>query len=249
MTEEKVQTVTEHMLELRRRIIWVLVTFGAFLILGFIYSDKIFRLIAKDAIPNVTIHALSPSDPFKVYIQIAFVSAIVFTLPVFFYHLWQFVRPGLKPRERKAVMLYLPVAFFLFLGGLLFGYYLVFPFVIQFLNQLSQEMGVKQLYGIYQYFSFMVNIVLPLAVLFELPVIVLFLTRIRLINPSLLSKARRVAYFVLVVIGTLISPPDLVTNTLIIVPLILLYEISILLSAWVYRRMEKREETSEIEQE
>lgn len=244
MSEQEMQPLAEHLVELRKRLLWVLATFVVGLGVSFYYAAKIFKIISKDAQPDFALYALSPADSFKIYLQIAFVVAFVISLPVLLYQIWQFVRPGLEPREHRAAMIYIPVACLLFIGGLLFGYFLVFPLMIDFLTKISNELGVKQMYGIYQYISFMFNVIVPLALLFLLPVIVLFLTRLRLLTPMLLVRVRKIAYLVLIVIALIITP-DLFSNFLVAVPLIVLYEISVLLSFWLYRRME--EETEAVE--
>jgi sec-independent protein translocase protein TatC len=246
MSEEEYQPLTEHLVELRRRLIWVTAAFVIGLVISFIYAADIFKLISSDANRHFALYALSPADSFKIYMQISLVGAFVLALPVLLYHLWQFVRPGLEPKEQKATLIYIPFAVFLFVGGLAFGYFLVFPLMIDFLTNISKDLGVKQMYGIYQYFSFMLNIVVPLALLFLLPIIVLFLTRLRLISPHLLVKIRKIAYLVLIVIALLITP-DLLSNFLVAIPLILLYELSIGLSVWLYRRIEKETMVEEIE--
>lgn len=248
MSEEEYQPLTEHLIELRRRLIWVLAVFVVGLVISFIYAADIFKIISSDASRHFALYALSPADSFKIYMQISLVGAFILALPVLLYHLWQFVRPGLEAKEQKATLIYIPVAFLLFVGGLAFGYFLVFPLMIDFLTNISKELGVKQMYGIYQYFSFMFNVVVPLALLFLLPIIVLFLTRLRLITPHLLVKIRKFAYLVLIVIALLITP-DLLSNFLVAIPLILLYELSIGLSVWLYRRIEKETMVEETESE
>jgi sec-independent protein translocase protein TatC len=248
MSEEEYQPLSDHLIELRRRLLWVLATFVVGLVASFIYAADIFKIISKDVDQHFALYALSPADSFKIYMQISLVAAFILALPVLLYHLWQFVRPGLEPREQKAALIYIPVAFLLFIGGLAFGYFVVFPLMINFLTNISKELGVKQMYGIYQYISFMFNVIVPLAVLFLLPVFVLFLTRLRLITPHLLIKVRKVAYLVLIVIALLITP-ELLSNFLVAIPLILLYELSIGLSVWLYRRIERETTFEETESE
>lgn len=246
---EEVQPLTEHLTELRRRVIWVVLTFLISLIGSFVFAADLFRFIKNDAIgAHTQINAFNPTDPLMVYVQIAFICSMIFTLPVILYQIWQFVKPGLRPHERKNAGLYVPASFFLFIGGLAFGYYIVFPMLIDFMEKLARQMGVNEMYGIYQYFDFMVNVIVPLALLFELPVIVLFLTRIRLITPQLLHKIRRIAYFAMVVVSTLIAPPTIVANIVIAIPLILLYEISVVISIWQYRKLEAEEASWEGEE-
>lgn len=229
-------TLTSHLSELRRRLIWVLITFVFFLGVSFLFAADIFTWIRQDSLKDVQIHALSPGDSLKIYVQISFIAACTFTTPVFLFHLWQFVRPGLKPNEQRTALLYIPIAIALFLCGLLFGYYVIFPFLIQFSASLNQELQAVETYGIYQYFGFMLSILLPLALFFELPVIVLFLTSIRLLTPSLLRKWRRVAYLLMIILAAVITPPDLISNILVAIPLILLYEISLWICLWYDRK-------------
>lgn len=242
MIEAEQMPVTDHLIELRKRIIWVVLTFIVAMAISFPFASDIFTWIRQDSLQDVKIHALSPGDSLKIYVQISFICATVFTIPVILYHLWQFVRPGLQPKEQRAALLYIPVAILLFLCGLLFGYYIIFPYLIEFAGSLNQQLQAEEMYGIYQYFGFMLNIILPLAIFFELPVIVLFLTYIRLLTPQLLRKMRRVAYLLMVIIAAMITPPDVISNILVGIPLVVLYEISIWLSTWLYRRIDDKGE-------
>src|SRR5690606_20120647 len=94
-------TLTSHLSELRRRLIWVLITFVFFLGVSFLFAADIFTWIRQDLLKDVQIHALSPADSLKIYVQISSIAACTFTTPVFLFHLWQFVRPGLKPNEQR----------------------------------------------------------------------------------------------------------------------------------------------------
>lgn len=243
---EKEMSITSHLNELRRRLIWVLITFAFFIGISFIFAADIFTWIRQDSLRNVQIHALSPADSLKIYVQISFISALFFTTPVTLYHVWQFVRPGLKPREQRTALLYIPIAISLFLCGLLFGYYVIFPYLIQFSASLNKELHAVEMYGIYQYFGFMFSILFPLALFFELPVIVLFLTSIRLLTPQVLRKWRRVAYLMMVVIAAVITPPDVISNILVGIPLILLYEISVWLCSWLYQKQIKKDQKEDL---
>jgi sec-independent protein translocase protein TatC len=241
MSDEKMQPLTDHLEELRRRIIWILLSFVVSLIVSFIYSVDIFNLIRDNAFQHLPINTLNPGDPLKIFMQISFILSFVFTSPIILYHIWQFVRPGLKREEQRAALMYIPAAIGLFLIGLAFGYFVIFRYMITFMTSLNRQMGIQEMYGVYEAFSFLFNITFPVALFFELPVIVLFLTRIRLLSPQLLKKARRLAYLVIVIIGAVITPPDVISNILVAIPLILLYEISIGISAWLYRRLEQEE--------
>jgi sec-independent protein translocase protein TatC len=241
MHGDQEQPVSEHIRELRSRIIWVIIFFFLTFILGVVYAKEIFEWIRQDSIQQLSLYTFSPGQALKVWMQIGFICAVVLTLPFILYHIWQFVRPGLKSNEQKSILLYIPASILLFIGGISFGYFVLFPYLIQFLMGLNQLLGLQEMYNVYEYFSFMVNIVLPLGFLFELPVIILFLTRIRLVTPHRLMKLRRFAYLAIVVLAAVITPPDVISAIIVAIPLILLYELSILLAHWLYKRMEREE--------
>ncbi|MGM9925131.1 MAG: twin-arginine translocase subunit TatC [Bacillus sp. (in: firmicutes)] len=227
----------EHLSELRKRLIITAGAFIVFLVLGFIYVESIYDWLVRDL--DVKLIVLGPSDIIWVYFMISAVIAIAATIPVLALQIWLFVKPALKPHERKASLTYIPALFVLFVLGLSFGYFVVFPTVLGFLVELSGDMFVTN-FTAEKYFKFLLNMTLPFAVLFELPVVVMFLTSIGIINPYVLTKIRKYAYFVLVVISVCITPPDFLSDFLVIIPLLLLYEISISLSKVVYKRRMKR---------
>lgn len=249
MDDEK-QHWTQHIKELRLRVIWVTVTFFLALIVGFIFAHDVIQWMKQEPLAeNVEMHNFSPGEPLRIYMQFAMLIAVVITLPVAFYQAWAFIRPGLTPKERRSTLMYIPLAIVLLICGLLFGYYIIFPFILNFMSVLTQSLGATETYGMFQYFSFMFRIVVPITFLFELPVVVLFLTRIGILKPDLLRKGRRYAYLGLVILAAVLTPPDLVSNILVAIPLIVLYEISILLSDWTTRRMNKQKQMEEAEVE
>jgi sec-independent protein translocase protein TatC len=186
-----------------------------------------------------TLHAFGIDDTFKVYIQFVLIIGAVITLPFLMFQAWRFVSPDLRTDESRAAASLILPSFLLFILGLTIGYYVLFPMIINFMNSYAGNIGVTPLYGIAHYFSFMFNIIVPFAALFELPVIVMFLTRIRVLNPMKLAKARRYAYFILIIVASMISPPDFVSHLSIFLPLILLYECSVFISLIVYRKQLK----------
>src|SRR5690606_34536833 len=134
---------------------------------------------------------------------LAGIVAIAATLPIICYQIWAFVKPGLTPRERKITLPYIPAIFLLFIGGLVFGYTLFTNFIIPFLLSLNNGM-FEVMFTVDGYFKFLLRITLPLAILFELPIIVMFLTSLGILTPDFMRKTRKYAYFILVVISTLI---------------------------------------------
>lgn len=241
--EDKELQLVDHLDELRKRIIITAVAFVVFFIVGFIYVTDIYDWIVRDL--DVKLIVLGPSDIIWVYFMIATVIAIAGTIPVLASQLWMFVKPALKPIERKVTLSYIPALFLLFIVGFAFGYFIIFPMVLEFLVNMGADMFVTN-FTAEKYFRFLMNMTLPFGVLFELPAVVMFLTALGIINPFVLSKIRKYAYFVLILIAIVITPPDFMSDFVVTLPLLLLYEISINLSKFVYKkRMKKIQEEEE----
>ncbi|USG68323.1 twin-arginine translocase subunit TatC [Brevibacillus ruminantium] len=246
--DDREMTVVEHLTELRRRIIWVLTVFVLALIVGFCFAGSLIEYLKEKPIAEgVPLISLHPSDTLRVYLQVSFLAGVIVTLPVALYHIWRFVSPGLQPHERRGTLYFIPAACFLFIVGILFGYYVVFPMVMLFVTGVSLGIDVKPNYGIGEYFEFLFNLIIPFGLLFQLPILVIFLTKIRILNPLRLAKMRRFAYFGLAIVGIVLTPPDIVSDFLVIIPLLLLYEMSIWLSKIVYRKQLQEQENWEKE--
>ncbi|GGA27694.1 twin-arginine translocase subunit TatC [Paenibacillus physcomitrellae] len=244
----KTMSMTSHLMELRKRLLAVLLVFGLVLIGGFLAAEPIYHYLTTRGSGGVFVrlNAFSFWDGVGIYMKIALTVAFGITLPFTFYQLWAFVSPGLKAEERRATLKYIPFAFLSFVGGAAFGYYAVFPLAIHFTSDLNKELGLVETYGAADYFRFLTNIVVPVSLVFELPLMVLFLTHLRLVNPPKLRKMRKMAYFALVVASAAITPPDFISAFIVLIPLLLLYEFSIVLSARVYRKQNQGEgETKE----
>lgn len=240
--EDKEMSVYEHIDELRRRLIIISVFFVIALVVGlFIAPYIITYLQAAPTAQNVPMNAFKLTDPFRIYMTFAFVSAVVLTFPIVLYHIWAFVSPGLEEKERRVTLSYIPIAFLLFIAGICFAYFILFPFIIQFMGDLAEKLNINEMYGINEYFSFLFQITLPFGILFQLPVVVMFLTRLGIITPQFLSKIRKYAYFVLLIIAGLITPPELMSHLMVSVPLFALYEISIWISKLTYRKVQAAE--------
>lgn len=187
----------------------------------------------------LTLNAFKLTDPLLVYMQFAFIIGAVMTSPLILYQLWAFISPGLYEKERKVTLSYIPVSIILFLGGIAFSYFILFPFVVDFMMNLSDDLNVNQVIGVYEYFQFLLQLTLPFGLLFQMPVVVMFVTRLGLVTPMFLSKIRKYAYFVLFVIAAVITPPELLSHLMVSVPLLILYEISIVISRIAYRQAQK----------
>ncbi|QAY65289.1 twin-arginine translocase subunit TatC [Paenibacillus protaetiae] len=234
---EETMTLLAHISELRTRIWRILIVVLLSLGVGLYLAPKVLAYL-KSVPPGseMTWNVFSPWDGIRMYMSIALVIALTVSLPYILYQLWGFVKKGLHPVERSAALRYVPYSAVCFLAGLAFGYFVVFPMSFAFTSRMTKSLELVETYGVAQYFGFMFNIVIPLAIAFELPVIVMFLTKIGVLTPKLLFKMRRYAYLILVIVASLISPPELISHLMVFVPLVVLYEISVLLSRIVYGR-------------
>jgi sec-independent protein translocase protein TatC len=240
--QEQEMTIAGHLKELRSRIIRVLLVFAAALIAGLAAAEPFYRWILSAGQQRVSIelHALSLWDGVGIYMKIAFMLALAVTLPFLLFQIWKFVSPGLKAVERSAALRCVPYVFFLFAAGAVFAYFVVVPMGLYFTASVNRSMGLHETYGAAQFFSFVFNIVLPVSLLFEMPVLVMFLTRVGLLTPGRMRRWRKIAYFLLVFIAVIITPPDFISDLLVAVPLVLLYECSVYISAAVYRKQHRR---------
>jgi len=247
---QKDMTVYEHIAELRKRLIYVVVFFFIAVIGGFFMAEPIIVYLQHtDEAKELTMNAFRITDPLKIYMQMAFVISFVLTTPVLFYHLWAFISPGLYHKERKVTLSYIPISLLLFIAGISFSYFILFPFVIDFMTRIADKLNINQVIGINEYFQFLFQITVPFGILFQLPVVIMFLTRLGILTPMFLSKIRKYAYFVLLVIAAFITPPDLISHLMVTIPLFILYEISIWISKIAYKKAQLAEELMESEEE
>ena len=243
MQDEEKKDIMEHLDELRKRLLIIMYFFLAALIVGFFLSQPlIYQMQNAPWTTNIQMHAFQVADPIKIYIMIIIIIAFVIILPVILYQLWAFIAPGLYSNEQKLTLSYIPIVMVLMLIGMAFSYFIVVPYIVQFTFDLSAEMGIATTIGINQYFGFLFRTVLPFGVIFQMPILVLFLTQLGMITPMFLKKNRKYAYFILFIIAAIIAPPDFMTHIILTIPMILLYEVSIVISKYGYRRYLKAEQ-------
>ncbi|MCM3758452.1 twin-arginine translocase subunit TatC [Sporosarcina aquimarina] len=248
--EERTLTIIEHIEEIRKRLITIVVFFAVSVIGGFLLAKPLIKFLQSNGpAADLPLNAFNVIDPIAIYLKVVVFIGIIIILPIIMYQFWAFVSPGLLETERRVTLSYIPFAFILFLSGIAFSYYVLLPYVIKFMESLSADLGITQTIGINQYFSFLFQILLPFGFVFQLPVVLLFLSRLGFLNPNVLTKFRKIAYFVLFVIAAFITPPDLVSHLFVTVPLFLLYEISIVIARIGYRKFLKAEEKRLVEEE
>jgi sec-independent protein translocase protein TatC len=229
--------ISEWRKEIKRRLIYCFVFFVAAAIVGFVFSERLVRFIKDGPMPvDMQWHVFALADALSVYIKASLLIGLVISIPFFLYQIWLFVKPSLRNPTGRTAFRYIPWSACLFLVGISFGYFVVFPFVLYMMLKVTQLVHAEQMFGITEYFSFMISIVLPFGTLFELPIVVIFLTKTAVIDPYRLNKWRKNAYFVLIAFASTISPPELVSNLLVIISLLLLYECSVWISKLVFKQ-------------
>lgn len=238
--DEPDATLVEHLDDLRSVLIKSIVVFVAFFTLIFLTIQFWFPYLTKG-------HDLIVRGPFEVirfYLRTAGSLGIGLSLPFICYYLWQFMRPGLVDKETKFIKSYFPIMMGLFLLGIAFGYFVVHPVSYYFLIQMGQQ-NFDVLVTADEYMSFLLMTTMPFALIFQLPIIVLFLHHIELLDSEIMKNVRLYVYFALLVITALIAPPDFFTHMITVSPMIVLYEISIHIVKIKERRQKRREAQTE----
>ena len=228
----------EHLEELRGRIIKSLVSIILFSIVAYFFSEKLIDFVSK---PIPELYFMSPTEAFATRIKLSLIAGIIASVPVIFYHLWQFVVPGLFEREIKMVIPVVLSSTIFFLIGATFCFLFVLPLSIKFLLGFGTE-KLKPMIKIGDYISFVSYLILAFGAVFELPVICYFLGKIGLITPQTLTKGRRYAIVGMLVLASLITPPDMFSQLMLAGPLYFLYEVSIVVVRIVQRRKNKEEQ-------
>jgi sec-independent protein translocase protein TatC len=241
MTDEK-QPFLAHLDELRKRLIVCAIAVGAGFVVSYIFSKHLFSFLilplTKVLPDESTLIFTSLPEMFIAYIKVALIAGIILAVPVIFYELWMFVAPALYRGEKRYVVPFVVFSTILFVVGSLFGYFVVFPYGFKFFIGFATE-DIQALPSVKQYFSFAIRLLLAFGLVFEMPVAVLFLTKIGLITPESMKKYRKFSILGSFVLSAILTPPDVATQLMMALPIITLYELSILISRGVYRKKQK----------
>ncbi|MGA1826262.1 MAG: twin-arginine translocase subunit TatC [bacterium] len=222
---------------MRERLIRVLIVLGATFAVSFCLSEEIFRLI-QAPIKKYELIFLSPTEAIFVHLKVAFYFALALCIPYILYHIWEFVSPGLLSNERRHVLPFVIFTTFFFILGVLFAYFLIVPFGIAVLMSYKTK-ALQPRISVGKYISFVFMLFFNFGIIFEMPPVIFFLSKIGIIKPSMLIKKRKYAIVIIFILSAILTPPDVVTQLLMAVPLVMLYEISILVCKRVYRTKEK----------
>jgi sec-independent protein translocase protein TatC len=233
----------DHLEELRWRMIWSLLAIVVCAIAGFFLVTRmdVLGLLIEPIKPYLhgsKLKYLSPTEPFFITIKLAVGVGFILAFPIVIYQVWAFLSPALLPREKRAIVPSLYLGLVLFAVGVAMSYKLVLPMTLGFTMGFQTE-SLEQNIVIGEYMGFVIRLLLSFGAVFELPVVILILSTMGLVTPEFLASKRRHAIVIITVLASVLTPGDVITLTLMMmVPLILLYELSIFLSKMVYRKRE-----------
>jgi len=187
------------------------------------------------------IQSRTMAGQFSAHMWTSIYAGIILAFPYILYEFWKFISPGLKDNERKSSRGFIIIASFLFFLGVLFGYYLITPLSINFLGSYQVSDEVINQFDLDSYISLVRTSVLACGIVFELPILMYILTKIGLITPEILRKYRKFALIIVLVLSALITPPDIVSQIIVAIPILILYEVSIYISKIVIRNQAREE--------
>jgi len=236
-------TFLEHLDELRKRLFYSFITIVITAVPAWIYHKEIYEILALPVTPFLpegeTLAYIRLQDPFMTYIKVSILAAIFIASPVIFFQFWKFVAPGLYQKEKKYAIPFVILTTFFFAAGGLFAYFVVFPFACRFF--LSMGADFKAVITINDYFSLALHVILGIALVFELPTLVFFLSRMGLITAKWMAKKFKYAFLIVFIIAAIITPtPDPITQSIVAVPMLALYGISMLIALFSEKRKKQK---------
>jgi len=224
------QPFTSHLDELRKRLITSFVAIGVGFIASYAFKEKLFYILVaplqKAMRSGDTLIYTHLPEAFFTFLKTALISGILLASPVLLYQFWMFIAPGLYDREKKMLVPILFLSTLFFAGGALFGYFIVFPWGFKFFLSFATE-TIRPMPSMKEYLSFAAKLLLAFGIVFELPLVITFLARLGIVSVEFLKKYRKYAILIIFIAAAILTPPDVITQIMMALPLILLYEISI----------------------
>ena len=250
----------DHLEELRWRVIRALGAVVGVGILFFLFNQTLFDIVvmgpaqaefityqwicqASEILcftpPEISMQAIGFGEAFIMSIKVSFILGFIVAFPYVFYQFWRFVKPGLYEKEQRVTRGVVIICSLLFVLGVSFGYFVIAPFATNFLMGYTLP-GVENIPTLSSYLGYMIMFTVPAGAIFELPIVVYFLSKLGVVTPEFMRKYRRHSFVVILLLAAMITPPDVFTQFLIGIPLYFLYEISILISARVNKQEEEK---------
>jgi sec-independent protein translocase protein TatC len=229
-------TILEHLAELRGRLIQVACFFFIGFLGAFFFINPTLVHYLKAQIPfSLTLYTLRITEGLELSFELAALLSTMFIFPIILWNIWAYIKPGLYPEEQQLGKKYFPYILFLFIIGIVFGYFVVFPVTVEAMLHFSINLGLTPLITLKDYVLLLVKLVFSFGVLFQLPVLLVLLAKTGLITSLFMKKKRKYAYFIILVIAGILAPPELTSHLAMTLPLIGLYE----LSGILVQKMEK----------
>lgn len=247
MEDDSRLTLVEHLGELRKRVVisFIAIIVGSFVSYNFI--DEITNFIVKPA-KGLEFIYLSPPELFIAYIKISLILGLIVSSPIILFQIWKFIKPGLKDNEKKYVIFSMFMGIIFLIMGISFAYYIIIPMTIQFFVKMSVD-KIQPLFSFANYISFISSLLLSFGIVFELPLLIILLTQLGLVAPKTFRKYRKYVILVIFVVAAILTPPDIVSQTMMAIPMVFLYEFSIIVSSIIYKRKKKTKEEKDIMEE
>ncbi|MDD2315931.1 MAG: twin-arginine translocase subunit TatC [Desulfobacterales bacterium] len=222
---------TGHMEELRKRLIVCFIAVGVGFVASYGFKEQLFEILVRPLVlvmdeGDKLIFTGLP-EAFFTYLKVSFLTGLMLAAPIILYEFWMFVAPGLYDKERRLLVPILILSSIFFIGGALFGYFFVFPYGFQFFLGFASE-HIRPLPSMKEYLGFSSKLLLAFGLAFELPIVITFLAKLGIVSVPFLKKNRKYAVLIFFVFAAIITPPDVVTQIMMAVPMMILYEISIL---------------------
>jgi sec-independent protein translocase protein TatC len=246
-SEEEKLPLTSHLEELKERLIRVLIAVAVGFGVCYLFKEWSFKVITKplvEAMPaQSTMIFTGLPEAFFIHMKIAFFASLLLTAPYTIFEIWRFVSPGLYKQEKRMVIPFVFFSTILFSGGILFGYFIALPPAFRFFVSFSTDF-LKPMISFREYLSLTLKFLLAFGLSFEMPVFMFFLAKIGVVNSKMLSKHRRYAILIIFIISAILTPsPDAISQILMAVPLMILYEVSIVLTKFAGKKKTSPEES------
>jgi sec-independent protein translocase protein TatC len=235
--EDRALTVVEHLGELRRRVVYILLAVAIASGGAYAFIDEIIAFITKTGGIEKLVF-ISPTEAFFVTVKLSILVGIVAAMPFILYQIWKYVGIALKKNERKYLIYFGPVSYILFLIGAGFAFRGVLPLGIKFLLSFSRE-NITPLITLNAYISFLGKMITAFGLMFELPLVILLLSKLGIVTPELLKKGRKYAIVAIFVMAAVLTPPDVVSQIMLAAPVLLMYEVGVWICVVVTRKRER----------
>lgn len=246
--DQKQESIVTHLVELRNRLIKIIFGVGIVVLGLFPFANEIYSFLAEPLLKHLpeqsTMVAIDVASPFLTPFKLVLVLAVVLTIPWILYQMWAFVAPGLYKHERRLVMPLLVSSSFLFYLGMVFAYYIVFPLVFGFFTKVAPE-GVSVMTDISRYLDFVTKLFIAFGAAFEVPVLTFILVTTGVTTVEALSSARSYVIVAAFVVGMLLTPPDIISQVLLAIPVWLLFELGLVMTKLVKPRISSPESSKE----